>query len=321
MSEISFDVNFGSRNDATPTHDGYTYHHVLPWRYYYLAGYILGSVARLHVLRDTTLTGKYIEQAVKVLRSKNLPLDKEYGKGYEAFDNDLSMSVKDLLDMCFRMHGVGVQNVNSIEAILRGEEFDLTAIGDRCSAPSFGGFLGMAPGHRKDDPKSNPEMIRPFGSSEAWFGALALLQKALEAIAPGITAAKAKSQIKANLTHEKFDKLIQQLRTLIRDHNNFYPFQASDWYIDYNGPKDWVYINGVPNNMYTAPVTKTNTPAMLNNKTAMSVGEVFCLRVAHTQKGESVAFADRNGEAIARAIKVFSNPNDRKMIYWLPTGT
>jgi hypothetical protein len=304
MSRITFSISFAARSDNTPTADGWTYHHILPWRYYYATGVVLAQVARLLMVGKTYHPkSKYnhnvLEKVFKDLDSKNLT--QEYGIDYSQFKSaaaDSQVTAFGLLDLCNTLHGAGNQNQNAMNAsLIRRNGFDFGEIGNLCGAPRFGGFLGMAPEHRQDDPGNNAEPNRPASLPKERWGALNLLRTHLTKFAPGMLGASAGSKITATVDWETFELFSVNLQKLIRSHDFPTPFQPSDWGLVSSKQKPWGYLRG-----------KLPT-VMIGSR----VDRVFEVKTSNDAScGQFVAAAD-----FSMDWRVYSpDGNDRKAFKW-----
>ena len=124
---------------STPAVQNWTYHHVLPVRYYYLAASVLLRVAALaeddaaRSVQQTTLAGM----------AKTTAQQAEIG--------DLMGRVRN------------------------GETFtdaEFQAAARHCGAPAFGGFPGPDGSTRPFDPGSTVEPVRPRSARTDWWDAL-----------------------------------------------------------------------------------------------------------------------------------------------------
>jgi len=252
MPKLEFKVKFASRADSTPTHDGWTYHHVLPWRYYYLMGYIIANVARMKFLMNDYGVGlnPLLASAVSQERKTNSGIvEKLYGPEVSDFNRNLNESGPKLLRTLLPLHGCRNEGSDSIvDEIKKAGQFDLGAIGNLCGAPKFGGFLGMAPEHRSDDLGDRAERLRPPGANQAWWAELSMLRTYLQSFCRTIGDAGAGHEIPAKLDYDDFTQFLEVVRRLSASHNQVYGMNCADWYIHVPGHgsrRNWAYVEGV----------------------------------------------------------------------------
>ena len=308
MSKLAFNILFDGRGGNSPVGEGYTYHHILPWRYYYAAGVILAQVARMMCagmsFNAKPEKARYDPAGMQAELKKvdsDAKLKALYGAGHINFRNDLraaNISAYELLDICRAMHGAGSNKVNEISASIgKNVGFNFEVIGDICNSPKFGGFWGVAPEHRRDDPESGPEMNRPFSVDEARWGALQLLCKHLTSFCPGLLGAKAGSTIPANVDVETFLLFKSNLDKLIAQHNYPSVFRPSDWSFWMNGVKAWQYV------------TEENIKAKVQSSGA---GKVLSVRISETEPQGSTIDQLQNATG---PIRLFSPVDtDKKLI-------
>lgn len=296
MARLVFRINFASRSAKSPTDDGYTYHHILPWRYYYAAGVILAQVARRMIVglsfNETSgrprFNAKALQAATQELDSAP-KLVAAYGTGHEDFRNELvasTIKAFDLLNLCRSMHRTGA-TVNVIDASLKAAGgFHFGAIGNLCGAPLFGGFLGMLREHRRDDPGDAPEQHRAYSVDQTQWAALQLLATHLHAFCPELSGVNAGSTIEANVDADTFKLFKANLDMLVAKHNRRAVFEPADWTLAANGLHAWEYIVNA--------TSVTNTSA---------VGPVMQIRTSPTQPGGSVVA--QVADAVSR-YRIFS---------------
>ncbi len=309
MSALEFSFKLASRADNTPGDEGYTYHHVLPWRYFFLTGQILARYAKLRLVRSEEAFGSTgLKAKLNDIRGgylgKNDKLDDkliagEFGKTFQQFVHDTTaspnLSSKEAIDLCAKMHGDNISTGfrktlhgdpkdhnpdagNSIRTILNAGGFDYDAIGNHCGAPKFGGFLGPAPEKRSDDPKDGPEPVCPVSFDNGRWTTLSLMRSLLDNCCKGIGSASAGTALSVSISAKDFGLLIGNLQTLIGQHNgSAAPFNCSDWAVN---KLDWLWIDP----------TTGSAPKPSN------IGAIFALRTfTVTGQGTRVSFANMPG--------------------------
>ncbi|WP_108260372.1 hypothetical protein [Mangrovicoccus ximenensis] len=309
MPKLKFKIAFAARSDNTPSEGGWTYHHVLPWRYYYLMGYVIANVARLRYLTtDYTIKDDALAAAIKAEKAASGSKTKdEFGDEAADFLREIRESGPALLRLLQPLHGSAAgREPNSIQqSIISAGKFDLGAIGNLCGAPRFGGFLGMAPEHRAADPGDLPERLKPLSADEGWWGLLAVLSETVSGICPAIAGTKAGETKDAALDVKQFRLLLETVRKLTDSHNSKpKKMDAADWYIDNTGHgsrHDWAYLSGIRD----APGAGT-------------CGKIFAIRTGDIpQSGLVVPGAEIEGCRLD--YRVFSpSAGDRKHLKFYP---
>ena len=258
MATIQFEVTLPGRTTNAPAVNSWTYHHVLPWRYYWLAGYIVGVLIRYkiasedwveslneHTLKDplkaehdSTRTGKKDDEKTR----KSL-----FGGDYKSFS--VAESPFELLKMCDEMHYPGSTHVMTGGAS-GGGTMDFEAIANLCTCPLFGGFAGMnGSQQRTDDPGDQCEPRRPHSHDAAWWTEVTTLKNCLGRICDKISAVPEDRKLPVKIKQNDSTIMIATLRSLIADYKTAIPpFNPADW--DYKINKGariaWTLVTGIP---------------------------------------------------------------------------
>jgi hypothetical protein len=115
------------------------------------------------------------------------------------------------------------------------------------TSPRFGGFEGMYPGQRLNDPGSTPEPSRPHSGDPAWWALLGTLRTCLEGTVTGLGTVPDNRKMTIALTQKNAVLFLATLNALIDTHNNVLPFEPDDWdYVVMNSEKPWTFVTGVP---------------------------------------------------------------------------
>ncbi len=263
MAVLEYNLTLPGRVGNAPECDHWTYHHILPWRYYYLAGHALATVAKYTLLTNPRFLDGLARQGEGLIaalngavregqgadgRSSGSALRRLFGPGHEGFGagrNESSPRAEftplALIRLLTGLHS-GVPN-----RIIRDRTLDPDSIAELCAAPPFGGFAGMTPDDRLDDPEGNPEPVRPRSFDPDHWGLLAKLRKLLEKYAGGIEAVPDGSDgrtLRVVLTEDVWTLLIPYLRDLTGSHNRVHPFTPADWDFRHDGVRKtpWVYL-------------------------------------------------------------------------------
>lgn len=142
MTAVTIDVRIRTRaemNTATPRPGNWTYHHVQPVRIYYMAA---STILRF-------ITDETCYDATRVLATN--ALCKMCNNG----PNQASVRT-------FVSQNQGVPTADSDRAL----------IAKLLASPPFGGFAGVNPAQRSDDPHDGPETQRPHSANAGWWDAV-----------------------------------------------------------------------------------------------------------------------------------------------------
>lgn len=236
---LQFDCTYTSREGHCPKVDGWTYHHILPVRYYWSAAFILVKLLRLKQCATQQSGGD---------------LKAEFGtkNALDFFAEDFDILPKDVKEICMSLHqtpngGARQQFMESLTADLSKNESIAAAVGP-LTGPRYGGFAGMkGSDQRTDDPGSAPEKQKPYGFSVEQWTFLTEVRNALERCLGGI-AGKVNGPYKCSLTVTDANSLLHHLRCL-KDLSlaQPYPFTPTDWDIKVQGNSvAWYYVEDPP---------------------------------------------------------------------------
>lgn len=251
---LDFSVTLPSRVGHAPTVNNWTYHHILPWRYYFLTGYILTYFARFRLMTTAWLTGYSRTSANAAFHTllqnefnaagsdesaRTRALRGEFGS-WGTFS--VSESVTDLLDLAETMHGPG--GANAIRTRMTTDNaLSPLSLAELCTNPEFGGFAAMYPGQRLDDPQSNPEPRRPYNMPTNWWSLVTAHKKLLEAVAPNIAVLPPDRRVAVSINGTNRDLLIAQITQLSNYYGYVYDFDPRDWDFKRLGMKvPWTFV-------------------------------------------------------------------------------
>lgn len=200
MAEMSFKVKFPDRRPGGTTPDGdWTYHHVLPWRYYYLCGYVLCMAYQYMVIMDNAasrsksgqrntgeaiagLASAYWDNSKKEIDRKGVLA--KFGKNSWDFNFGAELDAAGLWKLT---KGIVTADANFLDTAVRNSGvFDPDVVARACLGPPFGGFWGINGGQRTDDPEELRERVRPRSSDLNWWTNLNAIGTALESFAAAI---------------------------------------------------------------------------------------------------------------------------------------
>jgi hypothetical protein len=250
MPSISFQFTLPSRVGHAPAANGWTYHHVLPWRYYWVAGYSLVMLAKYKFHSKNLLTtlkkGSDYHQAFIAeddavkgnKRDKNITA--LFGSDHGGFE--VAKSPIALIKLCDDMHGAG-QNAATNEVMNSGV-VSAEAIAGVCTNPRFGGFAGMSPQQRRDDPHDQYEKRRPHSTSQLWWGQLEILRSILERCTSDLRNPPEDRKLEVSFSQKDGNLLVDTIQTLASSHNFVPAFSAKDWDYCPKGKKlPWHFIH------------------------------------------------------------------------------
>ncbi len=240
MPELTFTIPDASRSMNTPACDSWTYHHILPYRYFRSAAYILIKLIRLLELKVKKDQGGDLGTA----------LAEEFGAS-DALDvlNDLEVNKREVIEICANLHhSPGTSKEITDLRTFPGPDLSdpdvIMGTAKLLGNPKYGGFAAMDPGHRADDPKSGREKNRPPSFNAEQWKTLKNLGNVLERAVPKITAGE-KGEYTCKLSVPDAKELIHDLRVLRDTYNSLVPgFEASDWKMTTGW--EWYYLEDLP---------------------------------------------------------------------------
>jgi len=258
LPELKFQVPYESREGHCPDCDDWTFHHVLPVRYFWCTAFIVVKLIRLLKCKD---------QGVKNVDEKML--EAEFGTEEAInFCQQLNAERKELVNSCKHLHRtpannkVGTQLGKDSQLDLSNPN-DIAAIAHDLTGPKYGGFAGMKPDQRSDDPGSRVERTKPASFPEQQWNLLQELAAVLEQSLQGLKD-KSNGPFQCSLNHDRANVILHCLRTLTAEHGRGVPpFNPSDWRIQRY--QSWHYMSGIP---------KAGTDALSRGQTC---GKVFYL--------------------------------------------
>jgi len=239
MTQLAFQCTYTSREGHCPDCDSWTFHHVLPVRYYWTAAFILVKLLRLQQCRGQGASG-------------GADLKAEFGTASALdFFGEFDMEKKDVREICLSLHKTPAHN-KTVAAL--GQDFSkqdlskdetIAGIVGELTGPKYGGFAGMKPDQRTDDPKSKIEPKRPPSFNTVHWTHLQDLGKELERCMEKL-ATEVNGPYACKLTPERAQSLLHHLRVLKNDYGGGVPrFNPSDWRM--TPERDWYYLAQRPN--------------------------------------------------------------------------
>lgn len=253
---LNFSLTLPSGSSATPKCDRWTFHHVLPRRYFYFCSYTLVMAARYQCRELNQLEGLARHAAFAAIR-RSCEIDAKspvYGDRSAEFGR-LSLSAGRLIKLIKSMAS------SEFNRVLSTRGLDGDAIASTCRAPRFGGFAGMNGAQRADDPQDRPERIPPYSACgrKDWWGALSLLKQRLNACCQELPDATGGKEVEASAKRDDVEGIINQLNILTQNHNDVHPFAAGDWDYKVMGSKrPWELINEVGTGQEAGPYFELN---------------------------------------------------------------
>lgn len=136
----------------------FTYHHILPYRYFWLLGWVnlLGSGLVSHSELLRTLGTVYLEKLIRK------PLFFSVSSPDDSVTLDLPPhSVERCKSYLIQMGRRTFFGQNQVETVLRQPPILTAIVCPLCTSPNYGGFMGPDSPFRSDDPGFDPERRKP----------------------------------------------------------------------------------------------------------------------------------------------------------------
>ena len=279
--ELKFKVKFPDSRPGNTTPDGgegWTYHHVLPWRYYYLCAYVLCMVFRYMVIHENGLyrsqnktrgTGpstKALAQSFwdeKKGAVDQTSVRKVYGDDSIGFDFSGEIKAAEVWSLIATM--VTSKNHALDEPVGSSSPIDPDVVARACLGPAFGGFWGINGGQRYDDPKELREPRAPNSAGENWWNRLGEVATALQAFCSAIAQnLPANRELEVVVKKDSWKILYSALQSIQISKYAAPSFDREDWIYRMNGSAYEVVLNGIAK----------------ESRTVKKTGEVFALRKA-----------------------------------------
>lgn len=237
MPDLTFSIPYAHRQGHCPPCNGWSFHHILPVRYYLTAAFILVKLLRLQQCRSKGKTG-----------SPNLKAEFGTADALEFFAECDPKRV-DLVEACLSLHySPGNNTAIAKLAYDSGEDLStadsIGAIVYELTGPKYGGFAGMAPDQRLDDLGSVVEKRKPGGFSQEHWDQLMGLADVLQTCMPKL-AKETNGPFACALSCKSAATLLHHLRILKNDFGRaVYEFHASDWSLISGGKSiEWNFID------------------------------------------------------------------------------
>jgi hypothetical protein len=247
MAEYHFTVQLpAARSGGTPDCDKWTFHHILPWKYFYCLAGILGyyysgalnSFVRgspqlntpeaIADLPDTT-------GALGTIVTCNKDIAHSAGISIMSF-----VEMKNVIDKLARTSGSVTERITGATS-----KDKLHAALVECTSPKFGGFPGMDGKQRSDDPGSTMEKTKPRNGDTAWWNAVTQIGETMQTASywanlrdrqgcKDLNSAVYGDKVKFKLTNENLDLILAHLRTVTAPgyNNNVLAFDETAWLVD-----------------------------------------------------------------------------------------
>lgn len=282
MATYSFTVQLPiNRSGGTPDCNKWTFHHILPWKYFYCLSAILSYY--YHGSLNSFVKGNKIYDSEKA-REELLDTATVFSPIVVCSTNvthSVSASMLYFIEMGRLVNGLARTGGNIVDDIATHPAM-LHNILVKCTSPVFGGFPGMDGNQRSDDPKSSMELTRPANGEVAWWTAVTEIGKLLERASyweqpsdrkgcKDVKSAIYGDKVKFKLTNADLDNiLIANLRILVTPHYNssVLKFDEKCWLLQHNSSKwsfliaddDYQYPSYQPDkSSFSFSVSSTNT--------------------------------------------------------------
>ena len=236
MPSLSFSCPYTSREGHCPKVNGWSFHHILPVRYYWTAAFILVKLIRLLQCRQKGASG-------------GADLKAEFGtKDALALFADFDPKRSDLAATCLSLHNnpAACMAKPRLEADSPNEDLsdpaNIASIVFELTGPRYGGFTGPAGSEQRvDDPGSGPEPKKPAGFTQAQWDLLEEVSEVLERCMSKL-ASNVNGPYQCTLSADDAKILLHSLRTLKNDYGTaVYDFKSTDWKI--SRVADWYYLD------------------------------------------------------------------------------
>ncbi|WP_271407778.1 hypothetical protein [Pseudomonas sp. Q1-7] len=251
MATYSFKVQLPPRRSGgTPDCNKWTFHHILPWKYFYCLSAVLGyyyhgtlnSFVRGHATLNTAENrAELLDTATAFAPIVVCSTGITHSGG---------VSMLSLVEMARLINGLARTGGSVVDKISQ----NAARLHDHlveCTSPVFGGFPGMDGNQRSDDPKSSMEQTRPANGDTAWWTAVTDIGKLLERASlfersvdregcKDIKSSVYGDKVKFKLTNEDLDNIIiANLRTVVtpRFNTSVLAFDEKSWFLHHNSSK------------------------------------------------------------------------------------
>jgi hypothetical protein len=246
MPTYSFKVHLpANRSGTAPECNRWTFHHILPWRYFYclsalLTYYYHGTLNSFvkDNFKSLNLEAEDLEKLIDIANKFS-----DVVECSTKIEHSRGSSMLSLAEMGRLIDGLS-RNNNGIVNEIAGIQLKTRLV--ECTSPIFGGFAGMDGAQRSDDPGPNMEQKRPANGDTAWWTAITDIGKLLERASmfelikdregcKDIKSAVNGDWVKFKLTNEDLDNIIlASLRTVVKPRFNttVLAFDEKSWFLD-----------------------------------------------------------------------------------------
>lgn len=260
MAQLTFQIPYTSREGHCPDVGGWTYHHILPVRYYWCAAFIMLKLIRLQYCQG---------QGIDKIKT----FTQEFGKEASGFDGDIATK-SDIIASIMSLHHAGGNNVRPGLAADQSNPENMAAIARECTGPRYGGFAGMnGSSQRTDDPGSRIEKKRPLSFPEEKWALVQEVGNILTRCVANITTGE-NGPYACTVNEKNATGLLHCLRTLRTEWPGICLFNCTDWKTT-AGKNGWRYL--------TNPGVANTTPRQ------GQCGNIFSLVSAAQEAGVGVA--------------------------------
>jgi hypothetical protein len=216
------------------TEDGWTYHHILPWRYYFLMGAML-----VHMFRAMLATRVRYYTSLSPGTPLRIAAENEmvelrrglravYGDEAEGFDDDLARVPMHLWQTIRQLDRQGGTLIDEVVRATRRINADAIAL--ETLAPAFGGFAGMDGSRfRADDPGENYEEQKPNSLDNLQWSRISEIRQVCRSFDPAIADVTVRRLSGRLTTVQGWNVLLTAVRVLLGRYNQVAPFNPHDW--------------------------------------------------------------------------------------------
>lgn len=240
---FEFNTKIPDRCGSPPGNDGYTYHHYLPWRYYWLSACIISNLSRakLSCIDDKDIVQISLASKACLLSEKKKKLPFTLNKKCKDFLYHIKLD--ELIVLLIKL--AGGRTLPGISSHFTNDGIDFNNLAKLCANPLFGGFFGPPSSCRSDDPDDQCEVLWPRSTpaDKCPKGRLESLRGALVSSCDNISTANSGVPITVVINSEIVCQIYNDLSALITSYNSCYLFNPSDWGMNKKtGNQTWGFV-------------------------------------------------------------------------------
>jgi hypothetical protein len=283
--QYDFDVKIIERQGSIPKCDGWTYHHVLPWKYYYSLSSILMyyyiSVLISSTKLDINARANYIETKAtsgSIVPETKISVEKIFNPNISCLQPiSRKFSYMQLHNFSYCLCALARTPEGFIDNVLTKDGLAAQILTNGTS-PIFGGFSGMDGSQRSDDPGSSREKNKPLSGAKEWWSSLTNIGIYLEKASENkIIDAKKDDVIHFNFSDDELDFIILALIPLALKYNyTVLSFNANDWGMFFGNVNHDITLSSV-----TSPQIVKGNPFYVKTNTSPNANKIKVEKVGN----------------------------------------